>query len=114
MGSRSFLFCREPHASGFAIHRCNDDWPVPTRAAGAAIARIRGVTDQTEIDEALKLAVVRTREAQDHVSEELDRDKVPDDATVEIVVERADDLSSLARDAAGGAGPDPKRDGSSR
>ena len=72
------------------------------------------MTDQTEIDEALKLAVVRTREAQDHVSEELDRDKVPDDATVEIVVERADDLSSLAHDAARDPRPDQNGDRSSR
>lgn len=72
------------------------------------------MTDQTDIEEALKLAVERTREAQDHVSEELDREEVPTVATVEIVVERADDLSSLAHDAAGGDATDANGRPSSR
>jgi hypothetical protein len=72
------------------------------------------VTKPGDIEEALKLAVDRTREAQDHVSQELERDEVPDDATVEVVVERADDLSSLAHDAAHEAGTNRDRDASSR
>jgi hypothetical protein len=57
------------------------------------------VNEPGDIDDALRLAVDRTREAQHHVSEELDREGIPDESSVETVVERADDLKSLADEA---------------
>lgn len=70
------------------------------------------MTEADDIDAALRLAVDRTREAQHHVSEELDREGIPDEATVEVAVERADDLTSLADEAAREVRASTNEDGS--
>jgi hypothetical protein len=69
------------------------------RAAGAAL--YGSTMDKQPIDQAVKLAAVRTIEAQDRVVEEIEERHAPDPSTTAVVVHRAEDVEVLAEEAAG-------------
>jgi hypothetical protein len=58
------------------------------------------MSDDAALDEAIQLATERTREAQEIVEQVIDQDGIPPEPLVEVVVERADDLSTLTHEAA--------------
>ncbi|MBA2717704.1 MAG: hypothetical protein H0U52_00485 [Chloroflexi bacterium] len=53
------------------------------------------MTDERAIDEAVHVALDRTRDAQAEVEQELAEREVPDELAVETVVHRAEDLEEL-------------------
>ena len=56
--------------------------------------------DDEAVDDAIRVAAARTKTAQKAVAEELADARRPDDELTEAVVDRATDLSDLAREAA--------------
>ena len=57
------------------------------------------MTDERAIEEAVQVALVRTREAQTEVEQELAERETPDVQAVETVVHRAEDLDVLVHEA---------------
>ena len=55
--------------------------------------------DEAAVDEAILVAAARTKDAQAAVADELGEARPPRDELTETVVERADDLKELAREA---------------
>ena len=57
------------------------------------------MTDERAIDEAVQVALDRTREAQTEVEQDLAKRETPDVEAVETVVHRAEDLDVLVHEA---------------
>ena len=70
------------------------------------------MTQRDEVDDALDLAIKRTEAAQDEVQRAVEERRVPPEPIVRKVVQRADDLEELARDAADttAVAPEVRRD----
>ena len=62
------------------------------------------MTSRQEVEDAVGVAVGRTRDAQGRVIEELDRRGVPQSDTTSTVIRRAEDLDELVHDPASEVG----------
>jgi hypothetical protein len=59
------------------------------------------MNEPNDVDDAIDVAVRRTKDAQDHVKRATDANTIAPEGVVDEVVNRADDLDHLTRQAAG-------------
>ena len=72
------------------------------------------MSNRREVDDAVEVAVDRTRDAQGRVIEELDERGAPQSATTDTVVRRAEDLGQLVREQDRRSGDDEQHEAPER
>jgi len=96
----------------------------PTRLNDRSLKRLRDVVlaatqrrrrdhrrvEQEQIDDAIDLAIDRTKDAQGRFAEEIESAGVPDPSSAGVVVQRAEDLDVLTHERTTHAADDPDPD----